>query len=54
VVLAPLPAQAIDRGFAGAGFVAQTLIAKYSDHIPLRRQEEIYARQGVDLSRSTL
>ena len=34
--------------------VAQVLVAKYADHLPLYRQAQIYARQGIDLDRSTL
>jgi len=34
--------------------VASVIVAKFSDHLPLYRQAQIYARQGVDLDRSTL
>jgi transposase len=34
--------------------VAQVLVAKYADHLPLYRRAQIYARQGIDLDRSTL
>ncbi len=44
----------IDRGFAGPGLLAHVLVAKYADSLPLYRQAEIYAREGVDLDRSTL
>lgn len=54
VVQAPMPAQLIDRGLATADLLAHVLIAKYADHLPLYRQERIYARQGVLLGRSTL
>ena len=39
---------------AGAGLLAHVLVAKYADHLPLYRQAEIYARNGLDLDRSTL
>ena len=39
---------------AGPGLVAHVLVAKYCDHLPLYRQSDIYAREGVDLSRSTM
>ena len=51
---APPPAQPIERGRPGAGLLAHALVAKYADHLPLYRQAEIYARDGVELSRSTL
>lgn len=44
----------MDRGLAGPGLLAHVLTAKFSDHLPLYRQSQIYARQGVDLDRSTL
>jgi transposase len=50
----PMPAQIIDAGLPTAGLLAQVLVAKYDDHLPLYRQSEIYARSGVELSRSTL
>lgn len=49
-----MPAQIIDAGIPTAGLLAQVLIAKYDDHLPLYRQNEIYARSGVDISTSTL
>ena len=39
---------------AGPGLLAHVLVSKYADHLPLYRQEEIYAREGVELDRSTL
>ena len=54
VVEAPAPSRAIERGLAGPGLLAHVLVAKYADHLPLYRQSEIYAREGVDLDRSTL
>jgi hypothetical protein len=39
---------------AGPGLLAHVLVSKYCDHLPLYRQEEIYAREGVELSRSTM
>jgi transposase len=44
----------IERGIAGPGFLAHILTAKYRDHQPLYRQSQIYARDGIDLDRSTL
>ena len=54
IVEAPAPARPIERGLAGPGLLAHVLVAKYADHLPLYRQSEIYAREGVDLDRSTL
>ena len=51
---APMPALPIPRGFAGPGFLAHMLMGKYGDHLPLYRQAEIYARDGVELDRATL
>ena len=39
---------------AGPGLLAHVLVSKYGDHLPLYRQSDIYDREGVDLSRSTL
>ena len=54
VVEASAPSRVIERGVAGPGLLAHVLVAKYADHCPLYRQSEIYAREGVDLDRSTL
>jgi transposase len=53
-VLAPKPAQPMPRGLAGPGLLAAVVVNKYVDHLPLHRQEAIWARQGVTLTRSTL
>lgn len=49
-----MPSLPIERGKPGPGLVAHVLIAKYCDHLPLYRQSEIYDREGIDLSRSTM
>jgi len=54
VIEAPAPARPIDRGLPGPGLLAHVLVSKYADHQPLYRQSQIYAREGVDLDRSTL
>jgi transposase len=54
VVEAPAPSRPIERGLAGPALLAHVLVAKYGDHQPLYRQSEMYAREGVDLDRSTL
>jgi transposase len=54
IVQSPAPSRPIDRGLAGPGLLAHVLVSKYADHLPLYRQAEIYARDGLDLDRSTL
>jgi hypothetical protein len=53
-VQAPAPERLIAGGLATAALLAQVLVSKYCDHTPLYRQSQIFARHGVDLSRSTL
>ena len=54
IAQAPVPSLPIQRGIAGPGVLAHVLTAKFCDHLPLYRQAEIFARQGIDLDRSTL
>lgn len=54
VVQAPAPARLIEGGLPTEATVAQVLVSKYADHLPLYRQAQIYARRGLDLDRSTL
>src|SRR6516225_5540178 len=54
IVQACAPSRPIDKGIAGPGLLAHVAVSKYLDHLPLYRQSEIYARQGIDLERSTL
>ncbi len=54
IVQADARSRPIERGVAGPGLLAHVLVSKYSDHLPLYRQAEIYAREGVELERSTL
>ena len=54
-VLAPLPEKLLERGVAGPGLLAQILVSKYADHLPLYRQEQIFAqRHKINLPRVTL
>jgi transposase len=46
---APVPAEIIDKGIPTAGLLAQVLVAKYADHLPLYRQEQIFGRAGLTL-----
>ena len=54
IAQAAAPSLPIYRGLAGPGLLAHVLVAKYCDHLPLYRQAEIYARDGIELDRSTL
>jgi len=54
VVQAPAPMRPVDRGLAGPGLLAHVMTAKFCDHLPLYRQSQMYAREGVELDRSTL
>ena len=49
-----MPAQIIDKAIPAPGLLAQVVIAKHDDHLPLYRQEEIYARSGVHIPRSSM
>jgi transposase len=51
---APAPERPLTGGMATEALLAQVLVAKYSDHLPLYRQAQIFARHGIDLDRSTL
>jgi transposase len=54
IVQAPVDAHIIDKGIPTAGLLAQVLVAKYADHLPLYRQEGIFGRAGLAIPRSTL
>jgi transposase len=54
VVQSPAPARLIEGGLPTEATIAQVLVSKYADHLPLYRQAQIYTRQGVNLDRSTL
>src|SRR6202162_3997929 len=54
ITQAPAPAMPTPRGRATPATLAHLLVAKYCDHLPLYRQSEIYAREGLELDRSTL
>jgi hypothetical protein len=54
VIQAPAPNHAIARGRAGPALLAHIMVSKFDDHLPLYRQAEIYARDGVHLETSTL
>src|ERR687898_779535 len=54
VVQMPAPARLIEGGLPTEAMIAHVLVTKYADHVPLYRQSQIYARQGIELDRSTL
>jgi transposase len=54
IAAVPMPAQMIDNGIPAPGLLAQVVVAKLNDHLPLYRQEEIYARSGVHIARSSM
>ena len=54
VQAASMPAQIIDKGIPAPGLLAQVIIAKHDDHLPLYRQEEIYRRSGAFIARSSM
>ncbi len=54
VKTAEKPAQPIEKSTAGASVLAQVIVSKFADHLPLHRQEKIFARHGVEISRKTM
>jgi len=54
VVIADLPARPIDKGIPGPGLLAQIVIDKYTDHLPVYRQIQRFEREGIKLASSTL
>jgi transposase len=53
-VLAPMPLRPIENALAGAGLFSWILVQKYRHHLPLYRQQAIFARDGLELPRQTL
>jgi transposase len=54
VTIAPPPPAPIEKGLPGAGLLAQVVLSKYEDHSPLYRQQQQFARLGVQIPRTTL
>ena len=54
IIAVPVAPAIIDRGIAAPGLIAQVAISKFVDHLPLYRQEAIYARSGVELGRTSM
>lgn len=54
IIIAPPLERPLPKSMAGPGLLAHVLVSKYLDHIPLNRQESIFAREGLGIARSTL
>ena len=54
VKMANKPPQPIEKSTAGASLLAQVIVAKWADHQPLHRQEKMFARHGIEISRKTM
>jgi transposase len=54
VIEAPAAPQAVEKSLAAEGLLAHVVVSKYVDHLPLHRLERIFARDGIDLARTTL
>ena len=54
VVIGTLPERVIDKGIPGAGLLASILVDKYQDHLPLYRQKQRFAREGIQIASSTI
>lgn len=54
IIIAELPSRVIDKGIVGPGLMAQILIDKFVDHLPLFRQNERFKREGINIPSSTM
>jgi transposase len=54
VFISPTVDLPIERGMAGPGLLADTVVRRFADHLPMNRLEKIYAREGMHLPRSTV
>ena len=54
IVQAPMPTLPIEKGRPGPALLAHVVVSKFCDHLPLHRQSDIYARQGVSIDRSVM
>lgn len=54
IIIGNLPSRPIDKGIPGPGLLAQIVIDKYTDHLPVHRQIQRFEREGIKLSSSTL
>ena len=54
VIIGKLPPRVVDKGMAGPGLLADVLVSKYTDHMPLYRQQQRFRREGIAIAKSTL
>ena len=54
LIMAPKPAQPIEKGLPTAGLLSQVVVSKYGDHLPGYQQEDIFSRHGIEIRRSTI
>ncbi len=54
IVQAFAPSKAIEKGKAGSGLLAHIMVQKYCNHLPMYRQSQMYAREGIEISRNTM
>ena len=54
VIVAELPSRPLPKAIAGAGLLAQIVIDKYVDHLPLHRQQQRFSREGLNIPYSTI
>ena len=54
MIIADLPARLVDKGMAGPGLLAHVVVDKYTDHLPLYRQQQRFRRAGIEIPTSTL
>lgn len=54
LITAPKPPQPIEKGLPTAGLLSQVVVSKFGDHLPGYRQEDIFARHGIEIRRSTI
>ena len=54
VIIAQSPERPIERGIAGPGLLAKTIVYRWQDHLPAYRQSSIHARDGLEIARSTI
>ncbi len=54
VIIAELPPRLVDKGMAGPGLLADVVVNKYCDHLPLYRQQQRFRREGIEIAKSTL
>lgn len=54
IQIAEVPEPPIEKGLPGPGMLADTIVRRWQDHLPLHRQESIYTRESIEFARSTI